>query len=78
MVTGFSQEAVLKRFDALGSNEKEVVHDIYSAYRSARAASVQAALNVEFEESVGLVNDANRVFLNNVRLLWKVVKLLER
>ena len=54
------------------------MHDIYSTYRSVRKASVHTALNVEFEEAVGLVKDANSVFDNNMRLLWEAVKLLER
>ena len=78
VATGLSEEDVLTRFESLTGKEKEVVHDLYSASRSVRMASVQTALNAEYEESVGLIQEANRVFLNSVRGLWQVVKVLER
>ena len=69
---------MLEHFDALTGNEKDVVHDIYTTTLNVRMASVESALNAEYEESVGLIRDANRLFLNNMRGLWEAVKLLAR
>ena len=74
--TGLSEKDVLTRFESLTDNEKEAVHDMYSTNHNVKVASIQTALNGEYEESVDLIQDANRVFLNTMRGLWELVKVL--